>query len=525
MDQKTRDFENSQSKHSGYPSIAEFYNKAKDANAEEQERVRKMLSKIEPHYTAVLSSVAALLKGTQGRPSEEKETFRFEHDPVLDAKIIALQSRLAKQESLVEDQGNKQEERFKALLKAQEERQEARFTALLKVQEEEQEKRFKSLAKKQEEWREGSKSLEDKLAASLQESRQTVLSDEIALLKKANESLKAELSAQKREAMEKDNKLNQKLADALENVGQVHSSVQSVQREVEEHKKTLDTHAYNFSLVDFDNLDGVADALGISIPTLENMSRTHKAGIEALRSELEPLKKSINKGYVDLKQAQDTMIEFLGVQMDELQKQGATHEDRLKAVEARPGQTIPLDNMTKQNESLAKRIDALEKGREQNPPQAAAQTAPDTTDTSLKPEVDFIKTGLDRLRETNDSQYKSLMHIISSLQSQYDNISTVELAHHIASVMETLYPNTRQLTQDLDVAKSQLTEYNSKLERVEKRMSENEVKLVELFKDLGDMIRREGLGLPYMDDNRPSKRQRMDSANGHLAVENGRPHS
>ena len=524
MDQKTRDFENSQSKHSEYPSIAEFYNKAKEANAEEQERVRKTLSKIEPHYIAALNSIAALLKGAQGRATEEKETLKFEHDPVIDAKIVALQGRLAKQESVVEEQEKKQEELFKALLKAQDERQEARFAALLKAQEEEQEKQIKSLAQKQEEWRERSKALESKLAASLQESQEKVPSDEIILLKKANESLKAELSAQKRDTVEKVNELNQKVAEALENVGQIRSSVESVEREVQGHKETLKTHAYNFSLVDFDNLDGVADALGIHLPTLETASKTHKAEIEALKNELEPLKKSVNKNYTDLKDAQDSMIEFLGGQMDVLQKQGDAQEVRLKAVEGRPGQSVPSDDITKQNESLSTRLDVLERDRERNPGPAPAQAASNTADASLKSKIDEIKVELDRMRETHESRYESLKFIISSLQSQYDNISTVELAHNIANIMETLYPNTRQLTQDLDVAKSQLTEHRSKLEGVEKRMSENEVKLVELFKDLGDMIRREGLGLPYIDDSRPSKRQRVES-NGHLAVENGRPHS
>ena len=527
LDQKTKDFNSSRPSHGDYP-IGDYYKKVEERHKKDIEAVNRNLEKAKVAYTGTVNAIIALIRppspgGVQSKARED--SFKFEHDPVQGAKLIALQGRVSQLETLLKEEGAKlktlsteqdakYEELLKAALKIQQEEQEARFLDLLKSQEARQEERFKVLIQQQEALQdERYRALEKKLASSFQESHTQPRNGEIEVLMQANENLENKLSAQKQDATQQVSELNQKLHDASESIEQLRSSLQTVEGNIGRHGAMLHDHEHHIAQVDFDNLDQIAEGWALEFPALKDAAATHTAEIKSLKGEMEPLKSmkiDFKTEFNKLKSAQDQMISLLGGELD--------------------AQKSSLDALAKESKSNSTRFKALEDDLEKVAIPAQTPVVPavpneDSPSASIKAELGLIKSEVDDLKEVNEKRYDSLMHIITSMQSQYDNINTMELANRIAGVMETLYPNTRQLSQDLEFLKSQMSESRSRLGGVEERMGGNEVKLVELFRDLGDMIAREGLGRSYVEDSRPSKRPRMESANGHHPVENGRHRS
>lgn len=565
LQQKTRDFDAGGSNHGDF-TIVDFYNKVKERHNEDIKTIKQNIKDADDAYREVLDSLVVSLRLSLPGDTQSKardEPLKFQHNPVQDAKLVALQARVANLETLLKEQVaerdrllEKQDAEQEKRLKTQDIEHGARLEAALKAQRQEfqglfkeyevrQDERFKALEQSRDEWQDKmSKALETSLASSLQQSQTRPQNDEIEALKQANENLRAELSTQKKDLTEKVNEFDQRLRNALESIEQLRSPLHTVQDHVQDHGNTLKKHTAIIAQMDLETWDQMAEKWDFEFVPMTDKIRSLQSELESLKStktgldglktvqdELNTLQadvktfnkaqddlKSLQKDFKGLKDGQDTMISLLGGELDK-------QNGRVEALE----KTDPA-SLAREIESHSTRLKALEDDLEKAavPAQAPATVPPlkeDASGADVKSEIGNIKTEVDGLKEVGQQRHESLMHIISSMQSQYDNINTMELANHIAGVMETLYPNTRQLSQDLDFLKSHMSEYKSQLGVVEQRMSENEQKSMDLFRDLSDIITRDPLGRPYKEGSRPSKRPRMELANGHQPVENGRHRS
>ncbi|KAK1761179.1 hypothetical protein QBC47DRAFT_397153 [Echria macrotheca] len=288
-----------------------------------------------------------------------------------------------------------------------------------------------------------------------------VAASEVASLQKENVSLKSQIDALRLEvsaATERLKELEARVERQAQDAQHMRDSVASRQDEVEGLKTEVDTHRRKLMHMDTQIWDEMADASLFTLPKLkadfERLEQSYQqtaakqekldgSPAPALTSQTEAFKKEAD-------QFQLKIITRVGGFVDELRARDTAIENQVKDVQAK--------------------VASLRAATE-NKPSSSEAPNPEAIN-EIKRELSVVlqhvlKTDQDVQKASEEMAEKTKLLVLqfNSLQLQYQNLTTKELAQQIIGHLETIYPNSRQIVEDIGLLS--VTTENLKKEQAE----------------------------------------------------------
>ncbi|KAK4043598.1 hypothetical protein C8A01DRAFT_43536 [Parachaetomium inaequale] len=530
LKQRQAEYERSRTKHAEFPSVPEVQNlhrvRYADSVRSLDDQIQKAQHIVDSTARAIaLASVGPSQSKTQATPVAAPAVSRHQQEisKKQQAEIKELKSKLGKIEA--------EHSQERSDLKAEFERQCAEMKEQMKAQMEEMVKGIKDMkevkymkkikeetaAEVKEQLRVMRKELDDRRSKS----PDTVSSVQVStLVQKESSALKSDIAG----LLKRVDELTGQLAQHTKDTASLRNDLAACTQRVDEEAGRVEEHETKLSSLDIVGLEEAPEVTSIKFPTLQ---RT----VEGIQAKLGSLN-TISPQEVDTKQGAlfrrveefvGRMGDSLGDMVDEAQKDAADHAARIKALE---------DAST----SAASRL-----GTDISPSQTAkAEFETINSDiASIKSEFDATKITVDRLTqdvskiisEDLNNQLAALRHTVLVMDTQFNNLTTKELAESILGQLERIYPNAGQLTDDVEALKMRVGSLADRLDGVEGRMEDFKGKPGSFAEDKPfDMSILAG-GQDYFNGeldelmNGPNpKRRRIDSgANGveHLLAANG----
>ncbi|KAG7285092.1 hypothetical protein NEMBOFW57_009712 [Staphylotrichum longicolle] len=243
------------------------------------------------------------------------------------------------------------------------------------------------------------------------------------------------------------------LVQHTQEIAALRGSQATCAQQVEEHETRL-------SSLDTDALEEAAETVSIKVPdlqrtvagiqttlnqTTENLRGVDVPGLQRAVADVQARLDDIPREVDSRQQALDARVrevvknmgDVLGSTLDEVEGSVTKHDKRLRDLEelASVGRLVP----------------------DMRQAQAADVELGSTGIASFKPDYDMTKATVVRLTQESESingQLEMLRQSFTGLDSQFNNLTTRALAECIIGHLEQLYPNSRQLSADVDGLKT-----------------------------------------------------------------------
>jgi len=397
------EFKVSKQKHTEFPSVVEMHDKITKAEKENLEKVKKRAEQGAASLQKLADQMAVLL--LQGLPLVQmrekalKDAQKSTAADTRDAKLTELQLQLNGLTESVKSATQKQYELAEKFSKEAETRQAA-------------------------------------LNAPVGQ-------DDVALLKEENAQLRSELASNK-----SDNAALLKQVDDLANlVSQQGAELQKLREASDSHSAALvavkgrtDDHSRVLSEFDPDNLSQAADFFAFEKPSMVADAATQRSELDGLVESIKPLR-TLEGQFSRLKSAQDRIIDRFGGMVNDLRKTAAQNEERIQKLES--ATPTPAAAAAPEGPSLRGETEKLERDLH-------------SFNTALQSSIQVVQ-------EESDQKCRKLNHMVDVLNVQFNNLTTKELCDQIIGQIENLFPNTRQLQDDLNQLASRMAELETRL--------------------------------------------------------------
>lgn len=432
--QRKADYEKSVQRYPEFQSVPEMQNKFRDKQSRDAKRLEELRRGHDAKYTRAAEMLSVqLLNGLPllDKPTRLKETEAHrlkDIKPELASLKNQMQqlnnsykSQFAHQQSEFADQLAKQKEEFKRQM----EQMRKDMAAQQAEREQRQQEEFRAQLSKYEVH---TKALVQNQEAERQRSVQTKTSAvELAALRNENAGLKSEMSALLARADDR----ARELAQCKEEVTSLHIALDDCVATAKDTQSTLRN-------VDLEGIDQIAEIFLGDWPNLQARVTDHEKRLDEVSQGLQACQppatgaedgslvhtmEQTNQRVEQVRQMQEMMGDMWGGMLDDLGKQ-------LSGLTSR---TIALEELAAKLPHTVPDVDLI-------------------NSTTAKLGQDFVKLAekVEGVSDKMEQKCEYLNHQFTTLDSQYNNISTKALAEHIIAQMETFYPTNGQIVADID---------------------------------------------------------------------------
>jgi chromosome segregation ATPase len=457
----------------------------KSQEADQKDKVEWGISTVQ---NALQQEVNALREQSAAAQARQAESLRQDLLAQFDNQSKQMESRLLDQlkrqlkqeEDESKAQLRKQEEEAKAYLKSQVEA----FSAQLKQQQEliaelkkQQEELSAQLTRHQEASTAEFRKQNDISAKYSAKSSDTALSKDLAAIRKDNAKLKTDYNALRADfssallrvdELEKREAPHGERATSGDNDFKALSEsvticLQKVEEQAERISKSEET------LMNLD-IQGLIDLVEVSVafPQVQHQVKEQQNGLKELKGEVDRI-----NGF------NDEVLNTVGSWVDELRKTDTAQGTKIQA--------------------LTEQVAALETAGSHNPAPVEDSTTKAEV-ASVKEELDgfsvHTKAELDAVRKKNKETTEFLTQQISVLDQRYNNLTTKDMAERILGVMESVYPNAKNIAATLKLLQNTVESQKMQLAGVEeegkatkRRVSETESRCGQLEAMLEPIVR------------------------------------
>jgi chromosome segregation ATPase len=509
LNQRRAEYERSRTRHADFPSVVELQKRHTEKYGNSVRSLDEQIQKAQHIVDSTARSIVlASLSVSQSKPQATPvaapavSPHQQEISKKQQTEISELKSKLGKIEA--------EQSQERSDLKAEFERQCAEMKQQMKEQMEEMVKGMKDMkevktmkkikeetvAEVKEQLRVMRKELDDRRSKS----PDTVSSAQVAtLVERESSALKSDIAG----LLKRVDELTGQLAQHTKDTASLRNDLAACTRRVDEEAGRVEEHETKLSSLDIGVLEEASETTSIKFPALE---RT----VEGIQAKLDGLN-TISPQEVDTKQeaffrrVEEFVVtsgEELGGMVDEAQKDAAKLAARIKALEDASASTSTLgvggslgqmvDEARNAAADHAARIKALEEASTRSTPtRRGTDTGPSQTAKTdfeiinsdlawIKSEFGATKTTVNRLSrdvsklvsEDLNNQLAALRHIVLVMDTQFNNLTTKELAESILGQLEQIYPNAGQLTADVEALEMRVGSIAGRLDGVEGRMED-----------------------------------------------------
>lgn len=515
-----------------FPAVAELYTKYNKHHKEIVEPIDKKLTELSADYQNVTESFAESL--VKALPVNEIKTRH-----VIEAAKGEL-SREAKSLQPVQGDRLQKLEELVYSLKEKHEAQNLELTKLKKLNDELRAggSKTETLEKEKDQLRTENLSMKSRL-------------DILAKRVETVETWKAELTKEfKSQGMEYSKALEQAKAEWGSDMAQTSSNAvqdnttreeiaalreqdKALGAEFAALRKDVDGHEALLANVDIESLDDtiakVQEYPRYSI--LNDRVTSQQVDVDGLKESLHSTKQRLESDLAQrLKGFSDKIIQFCGRKFDAFESRvkvlevesNADATPSTKAPSPQAGTSVPeptsanRPNMASDFEGLASRLDAAESRLTAEETKATATALSVTT---LQTKTDALQTDTVNIRREMNHRYGALETMVESLDEQWKNVNTAQMAQYMLEHLSRLQPS--QVMPELRQIHLRLVDVENLVrdEKQERRAMQNRVQ--SYCEDMADSDKRPFSG----DEKYPAlKRARIEGINSVNGVENGHAH-
>ncbi|KAK4120798.1 hypothetical protein N657DRAFT_683285 [Parathielavia appendiculata] len=315
------------------------------------------------------------------------------------------------------------------------------------------------------------KAVEQQLLAHRNSSEAALRKEISTLVQKESSALRSDVSG----LLCRVDALAGELAQKAQEMAGLRNGLTTSAQRVEEEARKVEEHESKLSSLDIDALGEAAETISVGFPALQTKMTAIQAKVNGISKELDA---KLEIGHQQIFSRVETYVggvgNVLGQMVDGLQDTVTGHGTRIANLEeSLPGGAGPTtgrsgtltDEVPSANPDLA-----LLKSECYSAKAAAEQLTRQYTELSSKVDeaIKDISTSKEDLNRQLDAERLALM----VLNEQYKNLTTNDLARVIIGVLEGLYPNARQLTDNVEALKKQIDRFGSRLESLEGRVQD-----------------------------------------------------
>ncbi|KAK0626156.1 hypothetical protein B0T14DRAFT_562091 [Immersiella caudata] len=386
----------------------------------------------------------------------------------LNSQLLELKRR--------EDESKAQIERQAEETKAQLKRQDEALSAQLKQQQEliaqlkkQQEELSAQLTRHQEASTAEFEKQKDNAAKYSAKSSDAASSKDLAAIREENAKLKTDYDALRAdfsnallrvdELEKREGQRGERATSGENDFRALSKSVTACLQKVEEQAERVSKSEETLMNLDIQGLDDLGEVL-VAFPQVQHQVRELQDGLRVQQEGLTALKGDVNR----INGFNDEVLSTVGRWVDDLRKTDADQGTEVRALK----------------EQIA---DMKRAGSNHSAPVEDSTTKAEVA--SVKKELDgfsvHTKEELDAVRKKNKETTEFLAYQISVLEQRYNNITTKEMAERILGVMETVYPNAKNIATTLksmqntiESQKMQLVSVEEEGKATKRRVSETE---------------------------------------------------